>query len=284
MKTACGLMALIAGSAMAQPILDGSLTDAAWGSPLVVQNTQTGFGDATGGGQDSAGGSEVNAGYGFIDGGTMYLGVTGNLEANFNKMWFFFDAVAGGENTLAGDNNDAGFGEINNLDITFDSGFEPDHGMRLEVGGTFLGIRGFDLIDNTGGDIWTADGTADLPLATGVGGFGVTSAWDNSNVLGVDGASAAGALTATTGVEFAIDLATFFGEVPSSVGVSVFISNDAGGFVSNQVLGGIGGADNLGNGIDFNNIDGDQFFTVVPAPASAALIGLGGLVATRRRR
>ena len=72
--------------------------------------------------------------------------------------------------------------------------------------------------------------------------------------------------------------------MPSSVGVSVFISNDAGGFVSNQVLGGIGGADNLGNGIDFNNIDGDQFFTVVPAPASAALIGLGGLVATRRRR
>lgn len=285
MKTAvCGVIALIAGSAAAQPILDGSLTDSVWGSPLAVQDTATQFGDATGGGQDSAGGSELNAAYGYIDGGILYLGLTGNLEGNFNKMWIFIDAVAGGENTLAGDNVDGGFNEINSLGYTFDAAFEPDHGIRLEVGGGFLGIRGFDLIDNTGGDIWTAGGTGDLPLSTGVGGFGVQTGWDNSNTLGVTGSDASGALSATTGIEFAIDMAAFFGATPGSVKVMAVISNDNGGFTSNQVLGGVGGANNLGGAPNFENIAGDQFFTVIPAPASVALLGLGGVAALRRRR
>lgn len=284
MKTAvCGVIALIAGSAAAQPILDGSLTDSVWGSPLAVQDTATQFGNAAGGSQAS-GGSELNAAYGYIDGGTLYLGLTGNLEANFNKMWIFIDAVAGGENVLAGDNVDGGFGEINNLNYTFDAGFEPDHGIRLEVGGGFLGIRGFDLIDNTGGDIWTAGGTGDLPLATGVGGFGVQTGWDNSNGLGVTDSDASGALTATTGVEFAIDMATFFGATPSSVKVMAVITSGDGGFTSNQVLGGVGGAGNLGGSPNFESIAGEQFFTVVPAPASVALLGLGGVAALRRRR
>jgi hypothetical protein len=54
------------------------------GSLLATQDTPTQFGDATGGGQDSNGGSELNQLFGSISGGTLNLGITGNLEANFN--------------------------------------------------------------------------------------------------------------------------------------------------------------------------------------------------------
>ncbi|MGP1271999.1 MAG: PEP-CTERM sorting domain-containing protein [Phycisphaerales bacterium] len=286
MKMVCAMVAAgLAGSAMAQ--VDGLNLGA--GLPLVAtQDTPTGFGNAAGGVQAS-GGSELNAMWGTISGGTLSLSVSGNIEANFNKVWFFFDAVAGGEQTLAGDNNDGGFNEINNLGFTFDSGFEPDHGMRVEVGGGFLGIRAFDLIDNTGGDVWTAGGPGDLPLVGAAGGFGVTTGWDNSNGAGVTDSDASGALTATTGWEFEIDMAAFFGEVPSSVKVMAIVTSGDGNFASNQVLPGVGGLGNLGGEAafanrDFNAIAGDQFATIVPAPASAALLGLGGLAAARRRR
>lgn len=275
-------LALCAGTAFAQ--VDGLNIPANGLDQLAVQTSATGFGDATGGGQDSAGGSELNAMWGSISGGTLSLSITGNIEGNFNKVWIFLDGVAGGENTLAGDNNDGGFGEINNLGYTFDAGFEPDHGIRIEVGGGFLGIRAFDLIDNTGGDIWTAGGPGDLPLVGAAGGFGVTTGWDNSNVDGVDGSSAAGALTATKGWEFEIDMATFFGSVPSAVKVMAIVTNGDGGFSSNQVLPGIeNGGGNLASGVDFTQVAGTQY-AIIPAPGSLALLGLGGLAAARRRR
>jgi len=278
-------LAAIAGAAQAQ--IDG--VDVASGRSLLgVQDTPTQFGNAVGGGQDSANGSEINSLWASLSGGTLEIGIAGNVEANFNKVWIFLDAVAGGENVLQPDNVDGGFNEIASMaGLTFDAGFEPDHAIRAEVGGGFLGIRYADLIDNTAGDIWTAGGTGDLPLASGVGGFGITSGWDNSNVLGVDDVSAAGALTATTGFEFSIDMLAAFGEIPSQVGISVILSNDNGEFLSNQVLGenGIGGGGNLADPtqVNFNNIAGNQF-AVIPAPASMALLGMGGLVAARRRR
>lgn len=294
MKRCVMISAIVAAAGATAMAQDGSniQADAAANSLalLGVQDTPTGFGNAVGGGQDSAGGSEVNAMWGTISGGKLLLSVTGNLEANFNKLWIFFDAVAGGENTLLNDNVDGGFGEINNMaGLTFDTGFEPDHFLRMEVGGGFGGIRFGDLIDNTGGDVWTFNGTGDLPLATGVGGFGIVSGWNNANILGVDGASAAGALTADLGWEFEIDLMAAFGIADASaIGVSVILSNDNGGFLSNQVLGetGVGGAGNLGGGagVNFNQYLGNQFAVVVPTPGAFALLGLGGLAAARRRR
>ena len=266
--------------------------------PLFVQDTATGFGNATGGGQDSSGGSEINAVYGDYDAGTgtLNIGLTGNLEGNFNKLFLFLDGVAGGENSLDGTNLDGGFNEIQNLSgLTFDSGFTADHGLRFEIGSGFVGVNSFDLIDDTAVSVTSAGGPGDLPLVS-AGTGGILVGWDNSNILGVDDITAAGALTATTGIELQIDAASLFGAVPTQdIGIAGFITSSDAGFVSNQVIGGLGpGAANLGagGGIDFSSITGNQFVTVnvptvaIPEPSSVALLGLvaGGAMSRRRRR
>ena len=253
-----------------------------------VQNTATGFGNSTGT-QASLGGSEINAVWGNVVGSTLSFSVSGNLEANFNKFFLFFDAVAGGENVLQNDNNDGGFNEINNLaGLTFDNGFTADHGLRLEVGSGFWGLRAFDLIDNTAITVASGGGPGDLPL-NALSGGGVTFGWDNSNALGIDGASAAGALTATTGWEFVIDINTLFGGLVQDIGLAGFITSGDGTFLSNQVIGGLGaGAPNLAGpaGTNFNTPAGNQFVVfAVPEPGTASVL-LGGLVMmlARRRR
>ncbi|MEM8758317.1 MAG: hypothetical protein AAGF47_11110, partial [Planctomycetota bacterium] len=276
MKTLCAFSALaVAGSAMGQ--LDGQNIGA--GLPLLsVQDTATQFGNSSGADQGSPFGSELNSLYGTISGGTLSFSIAGNLEANFNKVFVFIDGVAGGENTLLGDNVDGGFDEINNLGYTFDAGFEPDHGFRMEVGDGFFGVNSFDLIDNTGSTVVSGGGPGDLPLTDGTDGV-TTVGWDNANPFGVTDTDASGALTGTTGWEFEVDLLSFLGEVPSEVRIMAVLTNADGGFTSNQVLPGVGGAGNLGGGVDFSAIAGEQFATIVPAPASAALLGLGGLAA-----
>lgn len=279
-------LALVAGSASAQ--VDGQ--NVGDGLTLrAVQDQATSFGNATGGGQDSAGGGELNALYGDISGGMLNLGITGNIEANFNKFFIFFDTKSGGENVAQSDNVSGGFNSINGLaGLTWDAAFSPDYALVLEVGGGFGSIRYADLQANTGGDVWTFSGPGDLPLVNAAGGFGITAGWDNSNVLGVDGSDASGALTATTGFEFVIDMAVAFGDGSlSSLAVSAFYANGDANFLSSQLLGesNSGTSGNLGPAadIDFNNIAGNQF-VVIPAPGSAALLGLGGLLAARRRR
>src|SRR5258708_7628622 len=91
---------LVAAPAWAvAPVVDATL-DASYGAPIVVQAVEAGFGDANPPG--SLGGSELDAGYATIQGGRLYLTLTGNLEPNFNKVDIFIDSKPGGENTLTG--------------------------------------------------------------------------------------------------------------------------------------------------------------------------------------
>ncbi|MEO0515182.1 MAG: PEP-CTERM sorting domain-containing protein [Planctomycetota bacterium] len=288
--TAAASVAL-AGGASAAITLDGQGIPSEGLALLATQSDPTTFGDAVGGGQDSAGGGELNQIFGGFDAmtGKIELGITGNVEGNFNKLWVFFDAVAGGENVLLNDNADGGFGEINNMaGLTFDAGFTADHGLRFEVGDGFFGVNRFDLIDNTGSSVVSGGGPGDLPLSDGNAGGDVVVGWDNSNVLGVDGASAAGAATATTGIELSIDVAALFGAAQSDVNIAVFYGNGDGSFISSQVLAPSATGDNLGtsSAIDFSGIAGNQFVTIsnVPEPASLALVALGGVAMLGRRR
>lgn len=284
--------ALISSAALAQ--FDGVniQSDAALGgySLLATQNTQTQFGNAAGGSQNSGGGSELNGMWAGISGGNLLLSLSGNLEANFNKMWIFLDARVDGENVLDNLNQDGGFNEIQNFaGMRFDAGFSPETALRFEVGDGFLGIRYADLASNVGGDILTAGGTGSLPLNNAVGNFGVTVGWDNTNGAGVDGgngfiADPGVALTADTGFELSIPL-NFLGEVVDQVCIAAMISNGDGGFLSNQVLPGIGGGDNLGfpGAVDFHNIAGDQF-ACIPEPTSLGLLLVGVAAGLIRRR
>ncbi len=249
-----------------------------------TQDTPGGFGDATGGGQDSTGGSELNELYADIDGRFLTIGMTGNLEGNFNKMFVFLDAVAGGESTLASDNADGGFGEINNMSgLMFDGGATMDHGLRFEVGGGFNGVNFFDLIDNSASSVTSGGGPGSLPVAN-AGTSAITVGWDNSNILGVDGGSAAGAATATTGWEIQIDMIQAFGATQGDVNIAAIVTSGDASFLSNQALPGVGGAGNLGpadgNTLLVATVQGEP----IPEPTTLAIAGLAGLMLAARRR
>ena len=210
---------------------------------LTTQDSPTGYGNATGGAQNSAGGSELDQMFADIVNGKLELGITGNLEGNYNKMWIFFDAVDGGENILAGDNQSGGFNQISGLTgLTFPTGVTMDHGLELEVGDGFYGVRFFDLITNTAVDVATGGGYADFPLSDVTGAKGVDFGWNNANVLGVDGESAADASTATSGFEFQIDLLEAFNGSQGDINIVAMVSNGNGDHLSNQILPGINGS------------------------------------------
>ena len=285
--------------AVASPILDGT-RDVSYGSAVAVQTVQTGFGDNN---------SELNAAYAAIQGGTLYLMLTGNLENNFNRLNIFIDSKAGGQNVLQNDGNFGGNNPENDnwagkhAGMTFDTGFEADYLLTLR-NGNFGGNR-FDIdyavigggLGNylTAGNIFggSTTGSNSSALANGIG-----VAFDNSNAAGILGGTGAAnqvaALAVTTGIELAIPLATI-GNPADILKISVMLNGSNHDYLSNQFLGGLpAGTGNLGgdgaggftgtlSGINLNQFTGGQYFRIVPEPASMAFLALGGLMLRRRR-
>jgi hypothetical protein len=272
-------------AAAAAPILDGT-ADASYGAAAAVQTVQTGFGDNF---------SELDAGYGQVSGGKLYLMLTGNIEANQNRLEVFVDSKAGGQNVLLNNastpTNDswapayAGF--------TFDSGFTADYMFILRRSGTSFNVdlatigggpSAFEAATNIFGGSSTGANANALPLA------GVGVAYDNSNSAGVTGGSGAADQTAaalvSTGLELAIPLSAI-GNPTSGIKISAMVNSaDPHTYLSNQFLGGLPapqnnlGGDGTGaftgtvGAINLNNYSGNQYFTIaVPEPSSVALAG-----------
>ncbi|HZW09333.1 MAG TPA: hypothetical protein VFF69_05460 [Phycisphaerales bacterium] len=281
-----------AGLAAAQPIIDGSIVGDSYGDALSVQKVQTGFGDNA---------SELNAAYARIEGGKLFLALTGNIEANFNKLEIFIDSAAGGENTLSGDpgNDNAG----NMTGLTFDRGFDADYHLILRRG--FDGsINRFDLDYAELGtpnfsfyaDVFGGSSEGSGSTGTGANAFPISLGYDNSNTGGVTGGDQAAdqnaALAVETGIELAIDLADL-GAPAGAFKVLAFVNNQDHNYASNQFLGsleppqgnlggdGSGGFTGVFN-VDLNTFAGQQYF-IVPAPATAAALAMGGLLGRRRR-
>ncbi len=84
---------------------------------------------------------------------------------------------------------------------------------------------------------------------------------NNSNVAGVSSSSADGAADVNTGIELCIDLTELGWDGTQDILMAGWISSGDFGFVSNQVIGGLPSADNLGevSAIDFNNVAGTQY-------------------------
>ena len=131
-----------------------------------------------------------------------------------------------------------------------------------------------------------------------LGGSQIGVGYDNSNVAGILGGTAAAnqaaALAVTTGLEFSIDLADL--GVTGDIRIMVGQNNQGHNYWANQFLGGLpapqgnlGGDENGGftgeGAIDMTHFAGNQFFTVqVPEPTSLALMTVGSLMLFVRAR
>lgn len=292
--TAGALASTLALPALAITV-DGTV-DAGYGSAISVQTVQTQFGNNT----DPAGlggGGELNAGYATISGGRLYVTLTGNIEANFNKMSIFIDSQAGGENTLDG-SLAYDFGDVasNFGGLTFDAGFEADYHLFGRWGG---GNFEFDIVNRAGSSAGAElgnFGAASVGGGTGVqsgtilaaGGTATTGAdagtfltqdvafgFNNTNILGVGGGDAAltaaeqaDAAAVTTGLEFSVALADIgnpgIGDV---IKIHAAYGNGDNNFHSNQILGGVAGPQgNLGgdgSGNFTGNLSGIDFDSIV---------------------
>ena len=298
--SATALLAL-AGSAFAQPV-DGSYKGS-YGSPLVYQQNGTGFGDSGGrtGGNPYPGGSELDAAFWSFDGANVHLLFTGNLEANNNKFAIFIDTGnAAGQNQISNATFPGVPGNYNGM--KFDTGFNATHFIQIGNNqGTSpalnMYVDGGNAVTQTGSYLGSNDAQSGGVLSGGTNFMNIAVALDNSNALGVTSSGPQGfnALTAFTGIEVSIPLASL-GIASPSFKVCAFVNGGNADYLSNQFLGSLAnGTGNLGddgagnytggnlNLIDLNQFAGNQYF-VVPAPGSAGLLALGGLLAARRRR
>lgn len=307
--TGMAILALAAGPSHAAPTLDGT-RDASYGSPLSVQTVETNFGDA-----NPNGGSELDAAYALVEGGTLYLMITGNLENNFNKLNIFIDSVAGGQNQLQNADGSGGNNPTNDgwagkyAGFTFDAGFAADYMLTLR-NGNFGGDRfsiDYAVIGGGGGAFETtpiafgASLTGSNANALPLAGIGVAHNRNNTGGVasGTGAADQIAAAAVTTGIELAIPLASL-GNPTGDILVSAMINGSNHDYLSNQFLGGLTppqgnlGGDGAGgfNGtvglLNLNNnayASGLQYFTIpVPEPSTATLAGLALLTLARRRR
>jgi len=295
-------IALAAAPLLAQT---GSGFHASMGPELFSQTVGTGFGNSNLGHPHYANGSEIDGAFGRLFGSQLRVGLSGNLESNFNKLDFFFDVRAGGQNKLRGDNPNVDFNGLNRMGddgtgngLRFDSGFEADYWVGYTIGGANPEhyLNAAVLATGGGGPGFFINGSNDKPNNPIIGGGGprlggpLSIASNNSNIVGVNSFgnppdSPPGSVD--TGVELWIDLAELGWDGVSPIRMAAFVNGGSHDFASNQWVGGLPATTpNLGEPrfIDLNQFAGNQYVTIIPGPGTLVLLGLGGLVALRRRR
>jgi hypothetical protein len=284
---------LVAATSASAFTVDGAL-DPGYGAPLTVQTTQTTNKVQPPGQVDFSVGSELDAGYGFIANGTLYLFLAGNASlwwtlegvTEWQPLDLFIDSKPGGQNQLLATNPtiDPFYDMKSMTGLTFDSGFSADY--WLSVGGNSYGFPKlyayYAELPATGGGAGaflgnTTCGGPGIP-AGGTNPFGIQVTLDNRNTAGVtQGCGPASGAGVTTGIEWAIPLAAI-GDPGGCIKVCAFMSRADHAYVFNQALGPLPpGTCDLGpaGGVSFATIPGDQYFTICPAATPARATSWG---------
>jgi len=245
----------LAASAHAQVTIDGTLNNSeGYGNPLAAQTINTGFGDnSSDTSGNSSGGSELDAIYGMVSDGYLYLFIAGNVQANGNNINVFIaDEQAGGQHTLE-INGSPGEAAMNGS--TFSSGFSPNLMFTFTNSSRILSVDEAVLSSSSG----IESRLGNVTLSGGIGnnqnisGSGIAVGFNNLNLAGVTGNSGTAANTTaansvTTGLELGIPLSAL-GNPTTSVEALVDINGNEYVYLSNQFLPGLAvGTGNLGAG------------------------------------
>jgi hypothetical protein len=258
-----------------------------YGSSLATQTSQS---DVGGAGDPNAqinlnAGSELDAAYAYISGGTLYLFISGNLHIDYtlegggvshwNPLDVFIDCAAGGQHQLLA-NNPTVSSDLYDLKkmagLTFDAGFEADFwlslGGNLSASWPYLGAC-FATLPTAGGGAGAFLGQT-LPGAPGVlsGGTnpnGIQVTLDDRNQLGLgNGCGVPTSGGPSTGIEWAIPLSAI-GNPTGCIRVCAIVTSQDHSMVSNQVMGPIPPGTcgpTPTDTTDFSSVPGDQFFTI----------------------
>jgi hypothetical protein len=269
------------GTAFAQPTVDGTLNGSEnYGAPLATQTINTGFGDNTSDASgNSSGGSELDAVYGVVTNGYLYLFLAGNVQANGNNLNVFIaDAQPDGQHVLA----IGGAAETAMNGSIFSPGFNPNFLFIFTNSASTLSVDQAVLSGGSG----IESHLGNVPLNAGVGndqdlgGSGIAVGFNNLNTAGVSSSSGTAANPAdanavTTGLELGIPLSAL-GSPTNSVAVLVDINGADFVYLSNQFLPGLAvGTGNLGAGGNYGSGGGVFNFASTPGeyltvPFSAA--------------
>jgi len=268
----CGLF----GPVVKGITIDGT-AESAYGPPLAVQTLGSNAStiDPTNGNLAVSSGSQLDAAYGVVSNGFLYLLIAGNMQCDpttsnkYDKLSVFIDTGAPGQNTLSNNTQNLDVpaalprmsygGDPNNCagcpGLTFDSGFNASYWIGMSYGGgngtnPVLNVNYADLPPGGGGsgDFLGRSSPTNNVLSGGTNPFGILAAMNNSNTGGVDtntcnvntngAAQSIAAATVTTGVELAIPLNALGGA--SAVGpirVVAFLTTNDYSQIYDQILG-----------------------------------------------
>ena len=192
-----------------------------------------------------------------------WININNGVDGGSGNLFRYTDAATLRTN---GANIDPFFGLITDYG-SFDGGDVAD----FPTGSLFEGPR-IDIQDGALGSLFANYGPrlSELDPFSPIPGL-LNVDVNNSNVGGVTDTDASDAGSVTTGMEICIDLDELGWDGEQDILVTGWIANDAFNFISNQVLGGIPGPDNIGsrdadddgmNDLDFSTIAGDQYLNL----------------------
>lgn len=275
--------------------VDGSL-DPAYGPPLSVQTTQTTLKAFPYGQVDYSVSAELDAGYGYVADGVLYLFLAGNLSfwwslegtTEWDAVDIFIDSKNGGQNQLLSNNPtlDSSYDMKAMTGLTFDPGFDADYwfSMGSDANGYPRLFAFMAELPTAGGGAGTFLGTtlcgAPGTLMGGTNPFGIAATMNDSNTAGVSlGCGAASGAGVGSGIEWAIPLAAI-GNPTGCIKVCAFLNRSDHAYVFNQVLGPLPpGTCDPGTpaGVNFATIPGEQYFTLCFGPTPARRVTWGSI-------